>query len=153
MANIRIDPYFQEVSLAAMRFQELEEALKTYLATCFTIIKLGLNDKVAFEFTRDDVDELPLGRLVSLYEKYTTNPDLLRQLKPLPKKRNYIAHKAYLLSYKAGEMEEVIATEKNKVIEISKEADFALQELFHDYQELEEELENQVQKAEDANWK
>ena len=138
MPNAKLDPYFREVSLAAMRFQHIEECLKMCLANCFGIIRLGLNGKVAFNLTYKDVENLPLGPLINEFKKYTTNSVLLKNLRGLPKKRNYIAHNAYLLTVDEQHNSEAITKEIKKVAEISRQARQVLQELFEESRGIEE---------------
>lgn len=100
MAKRKIDheTYLGDVQTAAIRFQALEEALKIYLTTAFELIRKELDGTVPFHFISKDIQKEALGSLVRLFAKYSSKAKLVEDLNPLPAKRNYIAHQAYLVS-------------------------------------------------------
>lgn len=62
--------YLNAVSLAAMTFQGLEEALKMYISTCYkAIAMLSGRTRLAFRYNYGDVENRPLGSLVALFSK------------------------------------------------------------------------------------
>jgi hypothetical protein len=87
-----LDDYQLAVSNAAGQFQFLEEGMKMYLDDCFELIRDSLGGKIRFEYERKDIQNKTAKTLVSLFAKYCPNEGLVEKLRPLPDKRNYVAH-------------------------------------------------------------
>jgi len=147
--NVHLADYLLAVSHAAARFQYLEEILKMYLADCFQIVKLSVKRRVAFDFSYDDVKVLPLGRLIDLFQKYNRNPEVLELLRELPEQRNYVAHRAYLLTEEEQKNSEVLANEMEKVTKISAKADEAVKALRDEARNLER-LRMEIEREDDT---
>lgn len=91
-------------------FQLLEFALKIYVGLSYKIIQTRVKGLVHFDYTEDDLDDLPLGRLLNLFKKLNSNAELLGRLKNLQAERNHIAHRALLITmgslYDSGTVED-----------------------------------------------
>ena len=91
-------------------FQLLEFALKTYIAHAYKIIKKSVDEKVHFDYSKKDIEELPLERLLNIFAKLNTNNELISRLNKLRIERNHIAHKALIITmgsmYDAGAVED-----------------------------------------------
>jgi len=74
----------------------IEESLKSSISTCYTYIRVKVRDQVPFAYSRDDVDNLPLGALLDIYRRLTPNEELVAALRALPRDRNYVAHQAFV---------------------------------------------------------
>lgn len=79
-------------------FQLLEFALKLYVGLSYKVIKARVEGFVQFDYTENDLDDLPLGRLLNLFKKLNSNAELLARLQKLQTERNHIAHRSLLIS-------------------------------------------------------
>jgi hypothetical protein len=116
------DDFRIQFAHAAGTFQVLEECLKIYLQTCFNIVRSRLPPDMCFDYTVKDVVNEPMGRLAQMFKRYNSDAALYGKLMALTKKRNYIAHQAYLIMLDKTYGEDVLIKEITKVNDISNEA-------------------------------
>ena len=81
-------------------FQLLEEHLKNYIEVYYKSVRHLLNSRLHFDYSRSDIDDAPLGRLISIFAKVCSNTNLVNELRLLVKERNKAAHSALLCLYK-----------------------------------------------------
>jgi hypothetical protein len=79
-------------------FQLLEFALKAYIGRCYKIIHTRVGETFPFDYSAKDVEDQPLGRLLSLFSKLNANSDLVTRLRKLQAERNHIAHRSLLIA-------------------------------------------------------
>jgi hypothetical protein len=91
--------YRDGVVLALAGFQLLEDQLKNYLDVYYSAVRFLLAGRLSFEFARADINEAPLERLLTNVDKCCANKDLIKRVRSLVKKRNDLAHKAFLVLY------------------------------------------------------
>ncbi len=132
-----IDEYLREVQVASWRFQYLEQVLKLYLADCYRVITLRLEGGISFKFSYQDVQELPLGALIRLFKKHNGNAGVIELLEGLPKQRNYVAHRAYLMTTEEIRDPAKIEPEFKKVRAIGKKADRAVKAVLAEWGAIE----------------
>jgi hypothetical protein len=75
-------------------FQTLELSLKIYIAKSYDIIRKRLNGDFPYEYRYSDIENLPLGKLLQIFEKINVNKSLHKDIKVLAKDRNILAHKS-----------------------------------------------------------
>ncbi len=91
--------HYKETTLRVLgEFQLLEFALKVYIGLSYKAIKLRVENIVHFDYTENDLDDLPLGRLISLFKKLNSNTALIKRLHALQTERNHIAHRSLLIT-------------------------------------------------------
>ena len=76
-------------------FQLLEFALKIYIGLSYKVIQTRVENLVHFDNTEDDLNDLPLGRLLSLFKKLNSTSALLVRLQKLQSDRNHVAIALY----------------------------------------------------------
>lgn len=112
--------YLREAQHALVGFQIAEAALKSYITFCYEVIAASMRGRLPFDYKEGDVDELPLGRLLTVFAKYNHNAALIERLRKLQKDRNHIAHQAFLLAFVGKEpVEDTLGSEFEKVREIA----------------------------------
>ena len=79
-------------------FQLLEFALKIYIGLSYKVVQTQVEGLVHFDYTEDDLNDLPLGRLLNLFKKLNSNSELLVRLQKLQSERNHIAHRSLLIT-------------------------------------------------------
>lgn len=77
-------------------FQFLEEALKCYLESAFSIIRERTTGALPYKLDRSTVENLPLRPLIQEFNKYSDDAALVRDLLALVRERNYCAHRAFV---------------------------------------------------------
>ena len=123
------DVYFQIVQQLLIDFQFIEESLKMYLSHCFRIIRSNLDSRVRYKFGRRDVQNLPLGKLISMFRKFSQNDVLISKLSHLPKQRNFVAHQAFLHTREEQQNADFIDSEIQKLDDLQKETSDCVGEL------------------------
>jgi hypothetical protein len=77
-------------------FQMVEEMLKRYLDSAFSIIRERTAGVLPYRPDRSTVEKLSLGKLISEFAKYSDDPGLVSELRALVEHRNYCAHRAFM---------------------------------------------------------
>jgi hypothetical protein len=91
--------HYKDTTLRVLgEFQLLEFALKIYIGLSYKAIKLRVENIVHFDYTENDLNDLPLGRLLSLFKKLNPNTALVQRLQVLQTERNHIAHRSLLIT-------------------------------------------------------
>lgn len=93
------DFYRDSVSSALGGFQLVEEGLKTYIDIYYGAVRDILAGKLHFAFDQSDVQDAPLGRLLTIFSKICPNKELVSELRGLIKHRNQAAHQAFVCLY------------------------------------------------------
>lgn len=91
-------PYKDATLRVLGQFQLLEFALKLYIGLSYKAIKLHVGNVVHFDYTEDDLNDLPLGRLLNLFKKLNSNTEFVQRLQSLQTERNHIAHRSLLIT-------------------------------------------------------
>jgi len=99
-AEIAYRQYALAVQSILTDFQFIEESLKMYLGLSFRLIKRRIHKDIPFSFSRKDVQNLPLRKLISEFKKLNSNNDLGARLSKLTQVRNRIAHQSFLHTFK-----------------------------------------------------
>ena len=90
--------YLDLVGKALLDFQYIELALKLYIAEVYAIISSRVEGIVPFKYDWKDVENEPLGRLLDRFSMISSDHQLVKDLRPLQKERNKLAHQAYVLT-------------------------------------------------------
>lgn len=89
--------HLDELPSALMNFQFLEESLKQYLGRSHVMISTVVKPFLTYSVSpASRLESWPLGKLIEAFADFNDNQDLLRNLRKLPKIRNFIAHQAYV---------------------------------------------------------
>ena len=100
-STVTKEGYLHETQFALLGCQLVEEGLKSYICTAYEIIRRSDRDTSMIKYTDAEIEELPLGALIRLFERLNTNAALAAKLKELCPKRNHCAHKAFVLVFAA----------------------------------------------------
>jgi hypothetical protein len=80
-------------------FQPLEFALKAYIGNSYNAIRRSVGGSIHFDYSRKDVEDFPLERLLNVFAKLNGNKELIARLNQLRKDRNHIAHQSLLITF------------------------------------------------------
>lgn len=138
-----IDPtlqrYIDELPKALLNFQFLEEALKQYLRRCYFMIASVVRPFVPYSVApAERLEKLSLGRLIKLFRDLNENEELIGKLLEFPRKRNFIAHQAYVAVSSNSDPTSLVDTayaDLQETIHVSEEC---LSQLWSEIRELEE---------------
>jgi hypothetical protein len=102
--------FFHKVALGIAGCQRVEQQLKLYINECYLFAKDCIGGRMAFHFSGVDVESLSLGRLIFIFQKYTNDTDLVKNLNVFTKERNFLSHTAITHCYDySGEYSELTA--------------------------------------------
>jgi len=94
-----IREHYKNTTLRVLgKFQLLEFALKIYIGLAYKAVKARVTGVVHFDYTENDLDDLPLGRLLGLFRKLNANEELVKRMQRLQTERNQIAHRSLLIT-------------------------------------------------------
>lgn len=102
MAHNLKDIYRDGAAHALGGFQLLEEGLKTYIDLYYRAANQLLQGQLHFGYQRADVQDSPLGRLLTVFSKVCANQELLAEMRALLKHRDQAAHQAFICLYGPG---------------------------------------------------
>jgi len=88
--------YNEVVGYVLWQFQLIEETLKTYLDITFDLIRARTSDVLVCKWSRRDLENAPLGRLINQFEQFTDDDPLVLDLRALSEERNHCAHRAFV---------------------------------------------------------
>lgn len=94
-----IDRHYKEAAMSLLgRFQLLEFALKIYIGLSYKLIKIRVEGIVHFGYSENDLDDLPLGRLLQNFKKLNSNTELAERMNKLRVERDHLAHRSLLIT-------------------------------------------------------
>jgi hypothetical protein len=73
--------YYRQVSLCMLTYQFIEYLLRLCLHHCHAIVKYRLDGHLPYETPVKAIEAAALGRLTDMYKTYTTNQDLIKELR------------------------------------------------------------------------
>lgn len=102
-------------------FQMIEEALKRYLTVAYGIIGEATRGKLPVKLSRTDVEDLPLGRLIDRFAKFTDDAGLVRDLHKLRSERDRCAHRAFMEAMIEGRDRDKALAEYKRLLAVRKQ--------------------------------
>lgn len=104
--NPQLDQYVGLVSHLLMRFQWIEEFLKTYILAAHQLIAVRTLGIMGYAYDAKAIRAMPLGPLIKLYARLGGDPAIVARLNGLPDERNKIAHASFLIWFnKSGQVD------------------------------------------------
>ena len=94
--------FFQKVAVGMAGCQRVEQHLKLYLNEAYAFAKECINGRMAFHFSGEDVEDLPLGRLIHIFQKFSDDLELVKDLRRFTGERNFLSHTAISHCYDYG---------------------------------------------------
>jgi hypothetical protein len=113
-APVTHERYLHQAQFALFGCQMVEEALKSLLMFARDINCIASAEYAPVSESNDELDELPLGRLISLLRKVLPGSNVLSDLERLRPERNHCAHRALVLCF-MSDVSDVISLEREFV--------------------------------------
>ncbi|MBA7490420.1 hypothetical protein ES702_00958 [subsurface metagenome] len=129
--------YWNTLQNALLNFQFMEESIRMYLAYAYWIVSKKLDKQIPFRFTYIDVKNDSLGKLLKKFEKFNSNKQLIDKVKQSIKERNYLAHRAYLMTSEEQKDDEYLSKQIEKMKKIVVSSRECLDELTQESRKLE----------------
>ena len=101
-------------------FQLIEESLKSYIGYYHEMVRRLLPAEVAYRYSRADVQNAALGKLVNIFGKINPNEMLICQLRAHIKVRDELAHTAFLHLYGELPPQQELKSRASSFIQVSK---------------------------------
>ena len=111
--------YKTSLVLALAGFQMIEESLKTYLSFYHDAVRGLLPPGFTYTYSRADVEEAALGKLLMIFSKTTSNASLVLALRKLQKDRDLIAHRALLDLFRADPSSQNLKSEARRMMDLA----------------------------------
>jgi hypothetical protein len=102
MAGDLKDLYREGVAHTLGGFQLLEEGLKTYIGVYHSTVSQILKGRLHYGYEQSDIQEAPLGRLLTVFGKVCSNQALIAEMRALVRHRDEAAHQAFICLYGPG---------------------------------------------------
>ena len=93
-ASVTHERYLHQVQFALFGCQMVEEALKSLLMCARDINRIAPAEYARISESNDELNELPLGRLILLFHTVLPDSNMLPDLQRLRPERNHCAHRA-----------------------------------------------------------
>ena len=113
------DQYRESAAHTLGGFQLLEEGLKTYIDIYYRAVNSLLEQRLHFGYQRSDIQDAPLGRLLTVFSKVCANADLVNEMRSLIKHRDRAAHQAFICLYGTGTSEQAFTQMKDENLKLS----------------------------------
>lgn len=98
-STISTAQYLHEAQFSLFACQMVEETLKSTLTYIRKINSINPTEFVSIQKSDEELDELPLGALIKLYETAFPTSTITTNLKALRPERNHCAHRALVLCF------------------------------------------------------
>lgn len=129
--------YSQSLQLIMMDFQYIEEGLRMCLLRAYALIHIRMKSILPFHPPFDALQKDALGRLVSKFEQFSDDKELISGLRDIQPFRNRCAHRGMLLTVEEQKDVGFLSTE-TKAIEAKRvSAQECLGKLLAEWQRLE----------------
>lgn len=90
-----------------------------YISIAYEIVKKQSKDYFPFKFSYQDLEKDSMGKLVDKFDKFSTNSELVGDLRKIIPLRNLVTHRGLLL--KVGEIDnELLNKDIESIVERSK---------------------------------
>jgi hypothetical protein len=124
--------YRESATHALAGFQLVEEALKSYIGYYHETVRQFLPEKLSYRYSRQDVQDAALGKLVNVFAKISSNDKLISELRTLIKVRDDLAHKAFIALYGQLPPEDELKKRGDTLLKIAERVGLILGELHDD---------------------
>ena len=94
-----INEYMSVAQRSMLQFQLIEEGLKAHISIAHQVIQRSIPAELHFKFSNEEIDSMPLERLINTFTRYTRNSVLVKQLNEIRGLRNHLAHRAFALAF------------------------------------------------------
>ncbi|MGF6575089.1 hypothetical protein ABH945_007218 [Paraburkholderia sp. GAS333] len=84
--------FYLEIAYALSGCQLVEEAIKVYLTDAFSLVKMRVGRRIAFNFSGHDYEDSSLEGLIKAFKKLSSDAVLVRDLDAFRKERNFLSH-------------------------------------------------------------
>jgi hypothetical protein len=118
-------------------YQFIEEGLRMYAALSYDLIRLRLGKDLPFKFEYADTEKDSLGKLVSRYEKLSSNITIMKELKELVPHRNQVAHQSFLHTTEQQRSAEYLDAQTKQLLELRTRTKSLVGALFGDVAKVE----------------
>jgi hypothetical protein len=88
------DEFTRCIGMALSPYQLIEEYLKFYIEVAHLKIQRLTLGRIPFRFPRNEYENAPMERLITMFARHCDNDDLIERLRVALKNRNFVAHKA-----------------------------------------------------------
>ncbi len=113
---------YQEVASHALAgFQLIEGGLKDYIGIYHGLVRKLLPSGLAYKYSRKDVEEVALGRLINIFSKLSTNDALVGALRAQVALRDELAHRAFLNLYGHGDNAEDLISQTDRLVDVAQQ--------------------------------
>lgn len=116
---------YLQVAQSLRGCQLVEEKLKLYISQALLLARKCIGQRLPFRLSGDDYQNCSLGRLISTFERLSSNPALVKRLHAFREERNFLSHQAIAicLDFDGRVVESSAADLKPRLLAIEKEAD------------------------------
>ena len=121
-----------------MDFQYIEEALRWNISLSYKIANKKIDKTIPFNYSDTDFERDAMGALISKYEKYCNDVDLIKALRDLTKHRNGAAHKGWLMNAAQRDDKEYLKTRIDELEDIADKSKSAFHKLTAICEELDD---------------
>jgi hypothetical protein len=135
-AKIAHRQYVLAVQTILTDFQFIEESLKMYIGLSFQSIRKRIHKDIPFGFSIKNVQNVPLGKLISKFKKLNSNNELIARLSKLTQVRNQTAHRSFLLTYEEQKDLEFLDKEREKLEKLETETKACVYDLLAEIEKL-----------------
>lgn len=85
--------FYQRVAYALAGCQLVEQELKLYISEALELVQKCVGNRLSFTMSGDDYEDTPLGRLIDVFRKLSSNAGLVNELRKFKTERDFLSHK------------------------------------------------------------
>ena len=119
--SVTKEQYLHEVQFALFGCQIVEEALKSFLMYARDIHRLCSSEFVQINKSDEELDEIPLSGLMTIFRQALPNSQLVSRLEQLRPQRNHCAHRALVLCFMSDVCSDISLDEEFRRVKSTRE--------------------------------
>lgn len=131
-----LQEYWNKLGNALTNFQFIEEVIKIYLDYSYKIVSENLKEQIPFDFSYEDVKKDSLRILIRKFKKFNLDKELIKKIGQLIDERNFVAHKAYLMTSVEREDDKYLSEQIKRIEEVISKSNECFLELHQEYEKV-----------------
>lgn len=118
----KLKQYIDLLPQCMLNYQFIEEGLRFCLYRQHAIVAMRVKTILCYKPPFDSIQNAAMGKLISYFQTFCDNAELLKSLNEVKKKRDHIAHQGYLLTFEEQNDQKFISDQLIELESAYKEA-------------------------------
>lgn len=143
--------YKDQLTHCLATYQFIEECLRFCLVRCHATIQFRLEGYLPYDPPGKAIADAALGRLIDWYKLYTTNLELISELRVIKSTRDHIAHQGLVLTFEEQANDAFLELKTKELEQAYAKADACFHELLNEMEITDEAVNRAYKKLKEVH--